>query len=192
MSPSVPACAFSSSAAPKNGFESDAFEAMHAAAGALHKNGSISKATMRVFDEAAFVEPEALTPAQMRNNSRNCSPASGAVRATIEHECEYGREMGDRSETAERTSAQNAERHQEARCDRPGLSVQRSSGGKSPSVTRLLSHILDQKKPASTPRLAFAERPSMPERHWPPLGSSAADSRRPRSTQRHAARSRSR
>ncbi len=52
--------------ATKTKYKSDAFEAIHTAASALHKVGAISKATMRNFDEAAFVEPEPLTPAQIK------------------------------------------------------------------------------------------------------------------------------
>lgn len=52
-------------------YKSDAFEAIHTAAGALHRVGSISMATMRDFDEAAFVEPEPLTPAQIKKIREN-------------------------------------------------------------------------------------------------------------------------
>ena len=57
--------------AMRSKYKSDAFEAIHTAAGALHKVGTISKATMRDFDEAAFVEPEALTPAQIKKIRAN-------------------------------------------------------------------------------------------------------------------------
>lgn len=52
--------------ATKTKYKSDAFEAIHTAAAALHTVGAISKSTMRDFDEAAFVDPEPLTPAQIK------------------------------------------------------------------------------------------------------------------------------
>jgi len=47
-------------------YKSEAFKAIHPAASTVHKVGAISKATMRDFDAAAFVEPEPLTPAQIK------------------------------------------------------------------------------------------------------------------------------
>jgi putative transcriptional regulator len=52
--------------ATKAKYKSDAFEAIRTAAAAVHKVGAISKATMRDFDAAALVEPEALTPSQIK------------------------------------------------------------------------------------------------------------------------------
>ncbi|MBC7564347.1 MAG: DNA-binding transcriptional regulator [Gemmatimonadaceae bacterium] len=52
--------------ATRTRYTSDAFEAIHTAAAAVHRVGAISKATMRDFDEAAFVDPEPLTPAQIK------------------------------------------------------------------------------------------------------------------------------
>ena len=52
--------------ATKAKYKSEAFEAINTAASAVHKVGAISKATMRDFDAAAFVEPEPLTPAQIK------------------------------------------------------------------------------------------------------------------------------
>lgn len=57
--------------ATRTKYKSDAFEAMHTAAAALHKAGTINKATMRDFDAAAFVEPEPLTPAQIKKIREN-------------------------------------------------------------------------------------------------------------------------
>jgi putative transcriptional regulator len=48
------------------GFKSDAFEAIHASASALHKVGAIDKATMRHFDEASLVKPAMFAPAQIK------------------------------------------------------------------------------------------------------------------------------
>jgi putative transcriptional regulator len=38
-------------------FKSDAFEAIHSAAGGLHRVGAIDKATMRDFDESCLASP---------------------------------------------------------------------------------------------------------------------------------------
>jgi putative transcriptional regulator len=50
----------------KRKFKSDAFEAIHSSASALHKVGAIDKETMRNFDEAALVKPVLFAPAQIR------------------------------------------------------------------------------------------------------------------------------
>lgn len=47
-------------------FKSDAFEAIHASASALHKIGAIGKTTMREFDESCLVSPPPLKPAQIK------------------------------------------------------------------------------------------------------------------------------
>lgn len=47
-------------------FKSDAFEAIHASASALHKVGTIDKATMRHFDEASLVKPAMFAPAEIK------------------------------------------------------------------------------------------------------------------------------
>src|SRR4051812_42098049 len=47
-------------------FKSDAFEAIHTSATALHKVGAIGKATMRHFDEASLVKPPALAPDEIK------------------------------------------------------------------------------------------------------------------------------
>jgi putative transcriptional regulator len=52
--------------ATKRKFKSDAFEAIHASASALHKVGAIDKATMRRFDEASFAVPPKIKPAQIK------------------------------------------------------------------------------------------------------------------------------
>jgi len=41
-------------------FKSDAFDAIHASASALHKVGAIDKATMRSFDETCLSTPPEL------------------------------------------------------------------------------------------------------------------------------------
>lgn len=43
-------------------YRSDAFEAIHASAEALHKIGAIDKETMRSFDESCLASPHALDP----------------------------------------------------------------------------------------------------------------------------------
>lgn len=50
----------------KRKFKSDAFEAIHASATALHKVGSIDKATMREFDESCLAAPPAILPKQIK------------------------------------------------------------------------------------------------------------------------------
>ncbi|MBC7564353.1 MAG: DNA-binding transcriptional regulator [Gemmatimonadaceae bacterium] len=52
--------------ATKAKYKSEAFEAIHTAAAAVHQVGAISKQTMRHFDAAALVEPEPLTPSQIK------------------------------------------------------------------------------------------------------------------------------
>ena len=52
--------------ATRRKYKSDAFEAIHASAKALHKVGAISKRTMRDFDDAALSAPDPLAPAQIR------------------------------------------------------------------------------------------------------------------------------
>ena len=51
---------------PKRKFKSDAFEAIHASAAALHQVGAIDKATMREFDESCLVTPALIDPKQIK------------------------------------------------------------------------------------------------------------------------------
>jgi putative transcriptional regulator len=46
----------------KRAHKSDAFEAIHASASALHRIGAIDKATMRTFDETCLVAPPTYAP----------------------------------------------------------------------------------------------------------------------------------
>jgi putative transcriptional regulator len=50
----------------KRKFKSDAFEAIHSSAPALHKVGAVSKATMRDFSSAALAPVPAIKPAQIK------------------------------------------------------------------------------------------------------------------------------
>lgn len=50
----------------KRKFKSDAFEAIHASAAALHRVGAIDKATMREFDESCLAAPPAIPPKQIK------------------------------------------------------------------------------------------------------------------------------
>jgi putative transcriptional regulator len=43
-------------------FKSDTFEAIHSSANALHRVGTISKITMREFDENRLIEPKPIAP----------------------------------------------------------------------------------------------------------------------------------
>jgi putative transcriptional regulator len=52
--------------ATKPEHKSDAFEAIHSAASALHRVGAFGKTTKRQFDEAALSAPEPLAPAQIK------------------------------------------------------------------------------------------------------------------------------
>ena len=52
--------------AAKRKFKSDAFEAIHTSAAALHKVGAIGKETMRSFDAACLSEPAPLEPRQIK------------------------------------------------------------------------------------------------------------------------------
>ncbi len=47
-------------------FKSDAFEAIHAAASALHRVGAIDKPTMRQFDESCPPVPAPFEPRQIK------------------------------------------------------------------------------------------------------------------------------
>lgn len=50
----------------KRQFKSDAFEAIHSSASALHKVGAIDKATMRDFDATSVAMDSAIKPAQIK------------------------------------------------------------------------------------------------------------------------------
>ena len=50
----------------KRNFKSDAFEAIHSSAAALHKVGAIDKTTMKGFDERCLTTPPVLKPAQIK------------------------------------------------------------------------------------------------------------------------------
>ena len=50
----------------KRKFKSDAFEAIHASARALHKVGAISKVTLREFDESCLALPAEIKPKQIK------------------------------------------------------------------------------------------------------------------------------
>jgi putative transcriptional regulator len=52
--------------ATKRKFKSDAFEAIHSSASALHRVGAISKTTMREFDESCLIEPKSIAPKQIK------------------------------------------------------------------------------------------------------------------------------
>jgi putative transcriptional regulator len=52
--------------ATKRKFKSDAFEAIHTSAAALHKVGAIDKATMREFDESCLATPPLIAPKQIK------------------------------------------------------------------------------------------------------------------------------
>jgi putative transcriptional regulator len=50
----------------KRKHKSDAFEAIHTSANALHSVGAISKTTLREFDEACLTTAEAIAPTQIK------------------------------------------------------------------------------------------------------------------------------
>jgi len=52
--------------ATRRKFKSDAFEAIHSAAEALHKVGAIDKGTMRGFDTSCLSVPAPLKPQQIK------------------------------------------------------------------------------------------------------------------------------
>lgn len=52
--------------ATKRKYKSDAFEAIHSAAAALHKVGAITKSTMRDFDTSCLSVPTPLEPHQIK------------------------------------------------------------------------------------------------------------------------------
>jgi len=47
-------------------YKSDAFQAIHQSAAALHKVGAINKATMRHFDESCLAVPPVIAPEQIK------------------------------------------------------------------------------------------------------------------------------
>lgn len=47
-------------------YKSDAFQAIHQSAAALHKVGAINKATMRHFDESCLAVPTVIAPEQIK------------------------------------------------------------------------------------------------------------------------------
>ena len=47
-------------------YKSDAFEAIHGSARALHKVGAIDKATMRSFDESCLTAPPVIAPEEIK------------------------------------------------------------------------------------------------------------------------------
>jgi putative transcriptional regulator len=47
-------------------FKSDAFEAIHSAVAGMHKAGTVSKSTMRHFDETCLNTPEELGPKEIK------------------------------------------------------------------------------------------------------------------------------
>ena len=47
-------------------FKSEAFEAIHASAVALHRVGAISKATLREFDQSCLIAPPAFAPSEIK------------------------------------------------------------------------------------------------------------------------------
>lgn len=50
----------------KSKYKSDAFEAIHRSASALHKVGALDKATMRNFDASCIATPAEIAPAQIK------------------------------------------------------------------------------------------------------------------------------
>jgi len=52
--------------ATKRKYQSDAFEAIHGAANALHRVGAISKTTLREFDESCLAATEEIAPQQIK------------------------------------------------------------------------------------------------------------------------------
>lgn len=63
--------------ATRRKFKSDAFEAIHSSATALHKVGAVSKDTMRSFDASCLSVPAPLEPQQIkriRENARVSQP----------------------------------------------------------------------------------------------------------------------
>jgi len=47
-------------------FKSDSFEAIHSAVAGMHKAGTVSKETMRHFDESCLSVPEELGPKEIK------------------------------------------------------------------------------------------------------------------------------
>jgi putative transcriptional regulator len=58
--------------ATRRKFKSDAFEAIHSSATALHRVGAIDKTTMKGFDESCLTAPPVLKPAQIKKLRLRC------------------------------------------------------------------------------------------------------------------------
>jgi putative transcriptional regulator len=86
----------------KRKFKSDAFEAIHSSASALHRVGAISKTTMREFDESCLIESRA----------KPREPTD--FRALLEHQRIDCAKVGDRRETSEWYGASFASDREEA------------------------------------------------------------------------------
>jgi putative transcriptional regulator len=57
----------------KSNFESDAFEAIHQSASALHKVGAIDKTIMCNFDKSCFTATPEMVPEQIKETrEKNC------------------------------------------------------------------------------------------------------------------------
>lgn len=85
-------------------FKSDAFEAIHSAASALHRVGAIDKGTMRAFDEASLIKPTVFAPGEIKQ-LRESNNVSQPVFARYLNSREHGLEMGSGDEKARRDDA---------------------------------------------------------------------------------------
>lgn len=56
--------------ATKRRFKSDAFEAIHSSASAMHKVGAVDQTTMRNFDASCLMSPPPLKPQQIKKLRR--------------------------------------------------------------------------------------------------------------------------
>ena len=63
-------------------FKSDAFEAIHSAAGGLYRAGAIDKTTMRGFDESCLATPRPIAPKQIKRIRELRTSASLCSRVT--------------------------------------------------------------------------------------------------------------
>ena len=70
----------------KRKFKSEAFEAIHSSAAALHKVGAIDKTTMKGFDEACLTMPPALKPAQIKEAAVTSSRQPACFCSVSEHQ----------------------------------------------------------------------------------------------------------
>ena len=87
-------------------FKSDAFEAIHSAVAGMHKAGTVSKSTMRHFDETCLDTPEELGQGN-KGIARKLQRESACIRSIPQHQRKHSRKMGVRSNASTRCGSED-------------------------------------------------------------------------------------